>query len=149
MPWFCNVEFTNMSDTIHHTGIIERIEGNTCYVKIIQQSACAGCHAKSMCNASESKDRIIEVDKGDASYRIYEEVELSGETSLGYTAVWYAFVLPFLLLLATVIIFIETNGNEAVSALAGLAVLPIYYSVLYFFRDKLKKKFVFTMKKLN
>lgn len=139
----------NMHDTIHHTGIIERIDPDKVYVKIVQQSACAGCHAKSMCNASESKDRIIEIDGLYNSFQLNEEVELQGRTTLGYLAVLYAFLLPLILLLAVVIICLESNRSEAVSALAGITVLPVYYSVLYFFRDKLKKKFVFAMKKLN
>lgn len=138
-----------MHDTIHHTGIIERIDPDKVYVKIVQQSACAGCHAKSMCNASESKDRIIEIDGLYNSFQLNEEVELQGRTTLGYLAVLYAFLLPLILLLAVVIICLESNRSEAVSALAGITVLPVYYSVLYFFRDKLKKKFVFAMKKLN
>ncbi|MDD4515146.1 SoxR reducing system RseC family protein [Massilibacteroides sp.] len=138
-----------MDDTIHHTGIIERIDRDKVYVKIIQQSACAGCHAKSMCNASESKDRLVEIDGIFNSFQVNEVVDLYGRSSLGYLAVLYAFVLPLIILLAVVIFCLESNRSEAVSALAGLAVLPVYYSVLYFFKDKLKKRFVFAMRKLN
>lgn len=138
-----------MADTIHHTGVIERITPDKVYVKILQQSACAGCHAKSVCNASESKDRIVEIETFGNAFQVNEEVELHGRSSLGYLAVLYAFVIPLLLLFAVIIICLEMNRSETVSALAGLAVLPVYYSVLYFFRDKLKKKFVFAMKKLN
>lgn len=139
----------NMQETIHHTGVIERIDRDKVYVKIMQQSACAGCHAKSMCNASESKDRIIEIEGSFDSFQVNEEVDLQGRSSLGYLAILYAFGLPLLLLFVVIIICLGMNRSETVSALAGLAVLPVYYSVLYFFRDKLKKKFVFAMKKLN
>lgn len=139
----------NMQETIHHTGVIERIDRDKVYVKIMQQSACAGCHAKSICNASESKDRIIEIEGSFDSFQVNEEVDLQGRSSLGYLAILYAFGLPLLLLFVVIIICLGMNRSETVSALAGLAVLPVYYSVLYFFRDKLKKKFVFAMKKLN
>lgn len=138
-----------MQKTIQHTGIIQRIEKEKVYVKIAQQSACAGCHAKSMCTASESKDRIIEIESGDLSFRVDEEVNVYGRSSLGYVAVWYAFVLPFILLLSSIIIFTAFNRSELASALAGLAILPVYYSVLYLFRGKLKKKFVLSMEKLK
>lgn len=149
MPRFCNVEFTNMANTIHHTGIIERKEADKVYVRITQQSACAGCHAKSMCNASESKDHLIEVEGAYDSFQINEEVELLGQSSFGLQAVGFAFVLPLLFLFTVIVFCLEMKQSETVSALIGLAVLPLYYSVLYFFRDKLKKKFVFAMKKLN
>lgn len=138
-----------MQDTIHHTGIIERIDRDKVYVKIMQQSACAGCHAKSMCNASESKDRIIEIEGSFDSFQVNEKVDLQGRSALGYLAILYAFGLPLLLLFVVIIICLEMNRSEVISALAGLIALSVYYSVLYFFKDKLKNKFVFAMKKLN
>lgn len=138
-----------MNDTIYHTGVIERIDPDKVYVKIIQQSACAGCHAKAMCNASESKDRVVVIEGAYDSFLVNEEVEIQGKTSLGYLAVLYAFVIPLILLFAVIVTLLEINRREAESALIGLAVLPVYYSFLYLFRDKLKKKFVFTMKKLK
>lgn len=139
----------NMENTISQTGVIERIELNKVYVKIMQQSACAECHAKSMCRSSECKDRIVEIEGLYNSFQVHEEVEIHGRSSLGYWAIFYAFVLPILLILAVVILFSESNRSDTVTALAGLAVLPLYYSVLYVLRDRLKRKFVFTMKKLN
>ena len=48
-----------MSESINHTGFVEKIDGDTVFVRITQQSACSGCHAQSMCSASEKKDKII------------------------------------------------------------------------------------------
>jgi sigma-E factor negative regulatory protein RseC len=138
-----------MSDTIHQTGIIEHIDPDKVYVKVIQQSACAGCQVKSMCSSSECKARIVEIEGHFDSFHVNEQVEIEGKNSLGYLAVLYAFVLPLFLLIGMIVFCLKTNRSEAFSALAGIAVLPVYYSVLYFFRDKLKKKFVFAMKKLN
>ena len=90
MPRFCNVEITNMSESINHNGIIEKIDGGTVYVRIIQQSACSGCHAKSMCTASESKEKIIEVPDNSGKFHINEEVQLCGQSSLGLQAVLLA-----------------------------------------------------------
>ena len=95
MPRFCNVEITNMSESINHNGIIEKIDGGTVYVRIIQQSACSGCHAKSMCTASESKEKIIEVPDNSGKFHINEEVLLCGQSSLGLQAVLLAFVFPY------------------------------------------------------
>ena len=97
MPRFCNVEITNMSESINHNGIIEKIDGGTVYVRIIQQSACSGCHAKSMCTASESKEKIIEVPDNSGKFHINEEVQLCGQSSLGLQAVLLAFVFPLII----------------------------------------------------
>jgi Positive regulator of sigma E activity len=144
---FCNVEFTNMDETIQQEGIIKRIEQGVAYVEILQTSACAGCHAKASCNSSECKTRIIEVSDFTNSFSENEKVFLLSKSSLGYQAVFYAFVIPFILLFIIIIICLELNLGEPLSALAGIAVLPFYYSALYFFKDKLKKRFAFTIKK--
>jgi sigma-E factor negative regulatory protein RseC len=81
-----------MSDTIHQTGIIEHIDPDKVYVKVIQQSACAGCQVKSMCSSSECKARIVEIEGHFDSFHVNEQVEIEGKNSLGYLAVLYAFV---------------------------------------------------------
>ena len=138
-----------MSKHIHHNGVIDKIDNGIAYVRIIQQSACAGCHARSMCSASESKEKIIEVVDHSGKYTINEEVLICGQNSLGLQAVFLAFVIPVIILVLVLVIASATNSSEAISALSGLICLVLYYIILYLFRDKLKRKFVFTLKKLN
>ena len=138
-----------MSKHIHHNGVIDRIDNGIAYVRIIQQSACAGCHARSMCSASESKEKIIEVVDHSGKFNVNEEVLICGQNSLGLQAVFLAFVIPVIIIVLVLGIASVTNSSEAISALSGLMFLVIYYIILYLFRDKLKRKFVFTLKKLN
>ena len=149
MPRFCNVEITNMSERINHNGVIEKIDGGTVYVRIIQQSACSGCHAKSMCTASESKEKIIEVPDNSGKFHINEEVQLCGQSSLGLQAVLLAFVFPLIIVFAAIVTGTSMQWEETTSGLTGLLLLVPYYCILYFLRDKLKKRFIFTLKKLN
>ena len=144
MPRFCNVEITNMSESINHNGRIEKIEGNAIFVRIIQQSACSGCHAQGMCGASEKKEKIIEVNDNSGKYHVNEEVTLCGQSSLGLQAVLLAFVLPVILVAGNYL-----QWDETTSGLTGLLLLVPYYCILYFLREKLKRKFIFTLKKLN
>ena len=150
MPWFCNVEITNMSESINHNGRIEKIEGDTIFVRIIQQSACTGCHAKGMCSASDQKEKIIEVNDPNAGrFHVNEEVTLSGQSSLGLQAVLLAFILPLIIVVAAIVAGNYLQWNETTSGLIGLLLLVPYYCILYFLREKLKRKFIFTLKKLN
>ncbi|MDH6356154.1 SoxR reducing system RseC family protein [Parabacteroides sp. PF5-9] len=135
-----------MSEHICHNGLIERIEKNVVFVRIVQQSACSGCHARSMCVASESKEKIIEVVDSSGTYRVDEEVIICGESSLGLQAVLLAFVFPLLLVLLAIIVGIS-QWEEPISALVALGLLIPYYTVLYLLRDRLKRRFVFTLKK--
>ena len=150
MPWFCNVEITNMSESINHNGRIEKIEGDTIFVRIIQQSACSGCHAKGMSSASDQKEKIIEVNDPNAGrFHVNEEVTLSGQSSLGLQAVLLAFILPLIIVVAAIVAGNYLQWNETTSGLTGLLLLVPYYCILYFLREKLKRKFIFTLKKLN
>ncbi|MDH6304564.1 positive regulator of sigma E activity [Parabacteroides sp. PF5-5] len=136
-----------MKDTICHSGVIEKISDHTVFVKIIQQSACAGCHAKSMCMAADSKDKIIEIPDTTGSFHVNEQVVISGQSSMGLQAVFLAFVLPLFLIIFGIALTVNIYQSELIGALTGLSILLFYYGVLYITRDKLKKKFIFTLKK--
>lgn len=149
MPRFCNVEITNMSENISHIGIIEKIEGSTVHVKIVQQSACSECHAQSMCCASESKDKIIDIQDSSGIFQVGEKVMIYGQSSMGMLAVLLAFVIPILIVVTAIALGTSREWDETVTGLSGLLLLVPYYYILYLLRNKLKKRFVFTLKKLN
>lgn len=136
-----------MSENIRHNGTIEHIEGDRIFVRITQQSACAGCHARSMCSASESKVKIIEVVDNSGEFKENENVTIYGQSSSGLQAVLFAFVLPLIIVIAMVVVGILSGWGESISALSGLSLLIPYYYILYLIRDKLTRKFVFTLEK--
>ena len=137
-----------MSDIIKHRGRVESIDGSHIIVRIIQTSACSGCSIKSHCNASESKEKLIDVYEVGASYQIGEEVVLCGTTSMGMQAVLLAFGIPLLILLLALAISMHlTNDDALISSLVGLLSIVPYYLVIYFCKDKLKKTFSFTIEK--
>ncbi|MDH6341639.1 positive regulator of sigma E activity [Parabacteroides sp. PFB2-12] len=138
-----------MNNTIRHNGIIERREGDIFFVRILQQSACAGCHARGVCGASESKEKVIEVSDRTGQFQVDDEVTITGQTSLGLQAVLLAFGLPVVLVIAAVAISLQLGLDETVSGLIGILLLIPYYVALYFMRDKLKRHFVFTLEKPN
>ena len=137
-----------MADIIKHRGIVEKVEGSHVVVRIVQSSACAACSAKGLCNASESKEKQIDVYEVNASYRIGEEVVLCGTTSMGMRAVFLAFGIPRLLLLVALFVTMRvTDGDALVSSLVALFAVVPYYLVIYFMKDKLNKTFSFTIEK--
>ena len=139
-----------MADIIKHRGIVEKIEGSHVVVRIVQTSACSACSAKGLCNASESKEKQIDVYEVNPSYRIGEEVVLCGSTSMGMRAVLLAFGIPVLLLLAALFVTMRVTDGDALlsSIVALLAVIP-YYLVIYLMKDKLNKTFSFVIENNN
>lgn len=138
-----------MSERTDHSGIIAKIEGNLVYVRIVQQSACSDCHAKSMCTASDSQEKLIEVyDNSGESYHVNDPVIVSVQSSLGLQAVLFAFVVPLFIIVLIIAAGTIIQLQEVLSALGGLISLILYYGILYLCRNKLRKKFVFSLKKL-
>lgn len=138
-----------MSEKIEHSGVITHIEGNKMQVQIIQMSACSSCHAKGACSASDMDDKIIDVESTDASLKIGDVVMLTGKSSMGLFAVLLAFVIPFIIILLSLIVMPYFTSSEAISALVSLSLLIPYYIILSFFNTKLKTKFRFEIDKSN
>lgn len=138
-----------MSENINHNGIVEKIGKDSVSVRIIQQSACSGCHAQAMCSASETKEKIIEVLDNSGRFKVNEEVIICGQSSLGLKAVLLAFIIPLIIVVATIVAGTGMHWSDTASGLTGLLFLLPYYCILYFLRDKLKKQFIFTLKKLK
>ena len=137
-----------MADIIKHRGIVEKIDGSHIVVRIVQTSACSACSAKGLCNASESKEKQIDVYEVNPAYRIGEEVILCGTTSMGMKAVLLAFGIPvFLLLVALFVTMRVTDGDALLSAIVALVAVVPYYAVLYLMKDKMSKTFSFVIEK--
>ena len=136
-----------MNKEIVHSGIITGMDGNKIRIHIEQQSACRTCHSRSVCMASDMKEKEVFVENDGGNYQIGETVELLGRTSTGLLAVLLAFVIPFLLILLSLIILQRVVTSEAVSALISLSLLMPYYLILSLFNKKLDKKLQFYIQK--
>jgi len=136
-----------MAQLIEHSGIINKIDNYSIHVLIEQESACSECHASGVCNAADKENKIIEVERCDQQLQVGDKVILFGKQSIGLVAVLLAFVIPFVLILITLIILRATGTNESLSGGISLAILIPYYSILSIFNKKLKTKFKFEIKK--
>lgn len=137
-----------LEEGIRHTGIVERVEGDTAVVRIAQTSACAACHAAKMCMASESKEKRIEAQMAEP-VQIGDEVEVIVREEAGWLAVLLAYVIPFVLLVAAVAGFGQLGWSEVKAGTAALVSVAVYYVILRMFRDKLQRKFTFWVRKVN
>ncbi len=139
-----------MADLIKHKGIVEKIDGSHVTVRIVQTSACSSCSAKGLCNASESKEKLIDVYQSQVPCRVGEEVVVCGTTSMGMRAVFLAFGIPLLILLAALFVSMRMTGDDALlSAVIALCAVVPYYLIIYLCKDKLDRTFSFTIEKHN
>ena len=137
---------------IKHDGIIIALNGDgTALVRIVQASACAACKAKAMCASAESKEKEMDVVLlGDGQWAIGDTVEVMVQQKMGWKAVVLAYLLPFFVMLAVMLI-----GNaiwavrEEILGTVALCAMALYYLVLGMFKDRLQKEFSFTARKKN
>lgn len=132
---------------ISHTGVVESIEGGRVNVRIVQTSACAACKVAGHCSAAESKEKVVQVDDSVAARRcnVGDKVNVAMTASRGRNAVILAFVIPFIVLVGTLVLCLRITGNEGIAALAGLGSLIPYYACIYLFRNKIARHFSFVI----
>ena len=129
-----------MSQKISHTGVIERIEGGSMKVRIVQTSACAACKVASHCNAAESKVKIVDVFGCDTTnYSTGQEVTVWASKDVANKALLVGFGVPFLLLVCVLMIALRLTASEGVAALVALGSLVPYYFVLWLLRDRIQR----------
>ena len=132
-----------MINTIEHQGIIISIDDSVAHVKIEQTSACASCHVKTVCGASEKTEKIIDAHIVDDTLKIGDSVTIIGQKSLGIRAVLLAYVLPFVLIVAVLFVANIFTTNELVIGTCALTSLIPYFIVLRLMRNKIQAKFQF------
>ena len=79
-------------------------------------------------------------------YGVGDEVEVVLKASMGMKAVWLAYFIPLLVLLAVVLLLSALHVGEVVTGICALVAIGLYYLLLYLFRDKLKNEYIFTIK---
>jgi sigma-E factor negative regulatory protein RseC len=117
-------------------------------VKIVSHSACAQCHARGGCTAADMKEKIIDaVSVSDEPLRKGDTVTVIMEEKLGWLAVFYGFFLPFIVMMIVLFVSYGLGGSETEAALWGIGSLVPYYLLLYVFRKKIEKDFIFKAEK--
>lgn len=131
---------------IKHDGIVIAVNGDgTVRVRIVQTSACASCKAKAMCASAESVEKEIDA-VSDGLLAIGDEAEVLVAEKIGWKAIFLAYILPFVVLLGSVLVLNEFMKEELAGTIA-LCAMGVYYIVLGFFKNKIQKGFSFIARK--
>lgn len=120
----------------------------TTTVAILQHGACSQCHAAGLCGMADIAEKAVEVPTDPyAGYGVGDEVNVVLKASMGMKAVWLAYFIPLLILLAVILGLIDLGMSEVPAALAGIGAIAVYYFLLWLFRDKLRNEYIFTITK--
>jgi sigma-E factor negative regulatory protein RseC len=133
--------------SVEHQGIIKEVQGHTAKVNLINVASCSSCHAKAACSVSEVDNKLIEIIDVKDDFKPGDKVKVVFQQNLGVKALILGYVLPFIVLLATLIISWEVTGDEVVSGLIAIFSIVPYYLGLTFFRKQMKETFTFSIKR--
>ena len=132
---------------IVHTGKIIEMTPDFTSVEIMVSSACASCHAKSLCGMSEEQEKVIMLPTDPyATYNVGDQVQLCTKMSMGLKAAWISYVVPLVILMALILILTSSGVNEAISAVSSIGGVGLYYFIIWLLRDRLQNEFVFYIK---
>lgn len=146
---FVNLSLQNlvlkfMNTNIKHCGIVDDISDRCIKVRIVQSSACASCKVASHCNASESKEKIVEVYNDNTNlFSVGDTVVVIATQKAGLFAVSLSSIAPLFLLMVTLITVFTITNNEVYAALTSIGVLIPYYITLYIFKDRIRSQLSF------
>lgn len=135
---------------IEHSGIVESVNSGHVSVKIVQTSACAMCKASSFCQSSENKEKLVDVYMPVVEaqrLKMGQSVIVCVSESIGKQALFYAFILPLIVLFTALAITWVCSHREPLACAVGIVALIPYYVLLYMMKDKMRKTFRFWIKK--
>ncbi len=139
-----------MSNKIKHAGVVDGVGGECVRVRILQSSACSACKVAAHCNASETKEKIIDVMDADAShYQKGDQVMVVADTAVGFRASLYGYLLPLILMVVTLVGVLAATHSEGLAAVSALGILIPYYVLLFLMRNKLRNRLSFTLERLK
>ena len=135
-----------MSNKIKHNGVVDGVEEGCVRVRILQSSACSACKVAAHCNASETKEKIIEVQVADADrYQRGDSVIVVADTAVGFRASLYGYLLPLILMVVSLVAVLKITQSEGYAAVSALGILIPYYIGLYLLKNKLRNKLSFSL----
>ena len=132
---------------IVHPGKVIEMTPDFTTVEITVSSACASCHAKSLCGMSEEQDKVIMLPTDPyAAYNVGDEVQVCTRMSMGLKAAWISYVIPLAVLMVLILTLTSAGVNEFISAGVSIGGVGLYYFVIWLFRKRLQNEFVFYIK---
>ena len=134
---------------IEYKGTVALVGRNFVRVDIEVMEACGSCSSRKACAMGQGTTREIMVYTDDAqNYSVGEVVNVSARQSMGVMAVLLCYVVPLVVLVATLAVAISLGLSEGIAAVIALCTTALYYAVLALLHKHISRKVVFTINKI-
>jgi sigma-E factor negative regulatory protein RseC len=97
---------------------------------------------------SDSEQKIVSVPYSlKDSFLPGEDVDVVLKASMGHKAVWLAYCIPLVVLLAVMFAALKAGASELAAAGLGICATAVYYFVIWLVREKLRTEYSFIIRK--
>ena len=126
------------SNDIVHRAVVDSVRDGVVRV-LFHQDGCSACSVKSSCGLAHSANKLIEIPLKERNVTKGEEILIHLSHDSGFRAVILSYVVPFLLVMASLLILSQIGVAELVAGLASLCSLVPYFILLRIFNKRLAK----------
>ncbi len=135
---------------INHYGTVIKVKTGLVQVKITRYSACHNCDARHGCGLMDCQNKIVDIATPHArDYQSGEEVIVGMAQTFALKAVFLAYLLPLILMVAALVIADICKCSEIISGISAIIILIPYYFWLFLSKKRLAGKFRFTISKIT
>lgn len=139
-------------DAIVHPGEVVSVDAASRIVSVRfdNEGECGSCPAARLCGPAKGNSNIINICSPEYnSYRPGDKVMIYGTERMHRKAIFLATVFPCIAMIAIMTIVFILTFDQLIAAISGIAVMLVFFFLLYIFRNKIRHEFNFTIKKLS
>jgi sigma-E factor negative regulatory protein RseC len=114
---------------LEHDGIVTDLQNGRVRISLTG-SGCSACH-KSLCMLGDSKAKEVELPMKENKFNIGDTVIVKINPASGYKAVILLYLLPFCLMILTLLLSSQLGYHESIAGLTSLLILIPYFSILF------------------
>lgn len=136
---------------IAHPATVTAVETSKITLQLTSENCCHNCALQNVCGSGEPSGRTITLNDKEAAKNFYigQNVEVILSSKQITQAAVYGYILPLLLVLFFLFVPYFLTHDETLAALLSLAVIPVYYSLLWLFRKKIKKALQISIRQIK
>jgi positive regulator of sigma E activity len=121
---------------LEHIGLVTDSQHDRVRISLLG-SGCSACH-RSLCMLGDSRAKEVEISTRENMFKSGDEVIVKINPSSGYKAVTLLYLIPFMLMILTLVGISKFGYHESIAGIAALLILIPYYGMIYLLKDYLK-----------
>ncbi len=135
-----------MAESVRKKARIVEVTESTLVLEMCSQEACSMCAAKVLCGQDlEQKTRRIELFNDGLNRKVGDEVSLLISSIIGLKAAFWFYGVPVFLIILSIVPLRDVITDNFILGVISLALLSVYYFMLWLFRNKIEKQISITI----